>query len=134
MKTWWSGRIDTQILRRGISWKLVVTFTTLPFYLRRKSPRYPMDIRQGGPQYRSDDMDKRKIMSLPGLELRPIGRLDHSYSLYRLLYRSSATGESHGKIIIRLIDVPSEIVTRDRLNTRQNCYFLRQLAHFICNI
>jgi hypothetical protein len=36
-----------------------------------------------------DNVDKRKFLALPGLELRPIGRLVHSQSLYRLRYPDS---------------------------------------------
>jgi hypothetical protein len=33
-----------------------------------------------------DDMEKRKSLTLPALELRPLGRPAHSQSLYRLRY------------------------------------------------
>jgi hypothetical protein len=36
-----------------------------------------------------DDVEKRKFMTLPGLELRPLGRLARSQSLYRLRYPGS---------------------------------------------
>jgi hypothetical protein len=31
-----------------------------------------------------DDLEKRKFLTLPGLELRPLGRIAHNQSLYRL--------------------------------------------------
>jgi hypothetical protein len=34
-----------------------------------------------------DDVEKREFLTLPGLELRPIGRPARSQSLYRLRYR-----------------------------------------------
>jgi hypothetical protein len=34
-----------------------------------------------------DDVEKRKFLPLPGLELRTLGRPAHSQSLYRLRYR-----------------------------------------------
>jgi hypothetical protein len=34
-----------------------------------------------------DDMEKRKILPLPGLELRPLGRPARRQSLYRLRYQ-----------------------------------------------
>jgi hypothetical protein len=37
-----------------------------------------------GPRTGLNDMEKRKFLPLPGLELRPIGRPAHSQSLYRL--------------------------------------------------
>jgi hypothetical protein len=33
-----------------------------------------------------DDVEKRKFLTLPGLELRPLGRPARSQSLYRLRY------------------------------------------------
>jgi hypothetical protein len=36
-----------------------------------------------------DDMEKRKFLTLPGLELRPIGRPARSQSLYQLRYPGS---------------------------------------------
>jgi hypothetical protein len=36
-----------------------------------------------------DDMKKRKLLPLPGLELRPPGRPARSQSLYRLSYSGS---------------------------------------------
>jgi hypothetical protein len=33
-----------------------------------------------------DVVEKRKFLTLPGLELRPLGRPAHSQSLYRLRY------------------------------------------------
>jgi hypothetical protein len=35
------------------------------------------------------DMEKRKFLTLPGLELRPLGRPARSQSLYRLNYPGS---------------------------------------------
>jgi hypothetical protein len=39
-----------------------------------------------GPRTGLDDMKKRKLLTLPGLELRPLRRSAHSQSLYRLRY------------------------------------------------
>jgi hypothetical protein len=36
-----------------------------------------------------DDVEKKKLLTLPGQELRPLGRPAHSQSLYRLRYPSS---------------------------------------------
>jgi hypothetical protein len=33
-----------------------------------------------------DDLEKRKLLTLPGFKLRPLGRPSHSQSLYRLQY------------------------------------------------
>jgi hypothetical protein len=39
-----------------------------------KSPRYPLDRRLGGPQNQSGRRGEEKILPLPGLEFRPLGR------------------------------------------------------------
>jgi hypothetical protein len=36
-----------------------------------------------------DDVEKRKFLTLPGLDLRPLGHAAHSQSLYRLRYPGS---------------------------------------------
>jgi hypothetical protein len=36
-----------------------------------------------------DDVEKKKFLNLPGLELRPLGRVARSQSLYRLRYPGS---------------------------------------------
>jgi hypothetical protein len=59
----------------------VVSFTPRSLYPREKSPRYPLDRRLGGPQSRSDDVEK--LFTLLWLELRPLGRPARSQSLYR---------------------------------------------------
>jgi hypothetical protein len=41
------------------------------------------------PRTSSDDVEKRKFFTLPGLELRPLGRAALSQSLYRLRYPRS---------------------------------------------
>jgi hypothetical protein len=38
-----------------------------------------------------DDVEKRKLMTLPGLEPRPLSRPTLSQSLYRLSYPGSST-------------------------------------------
>jgi hypothetical protein len=42
-----------------------------------------------GPRVGVDDMEKRKFLSTPGLELQPLGRPADSQSLYRLRYSGS---------------------------------------------
>jgi hypothetical protein len=57
----------------------------------RKEPRYPFDRRLGGAGL--DDLESRKFLTLPGLELWPLGRPARSQSLYQLRY----PGSSHDK-------------------------------------
>jgi hypothetical protein len=42
-----------------------------------------------GPRAGLDDVEKRKFLTLPGLELRPLGRQVRSQSLYRLRHPGS---------------------------------------------
>jgi hypothetical protein len=42
-----------------------------------------------GPRARLGDLEKRKFLTLPGLELRPLGGPARSQSLYRLRYPGS---------------------------------------------
>jgi hypothetical protein len=39
-----------------------------------------------GPRARLDELEKRKFLTLPGLEFRPLGRPTRSQLLYRLSY------------------------------------------------
>jgi hypothetical protein len=39
-----------------------------------------------GPRAGLDDIEKRKFLTLPGLELRPVGRPARNQSLYQLRY------------------------------------------------
>jgi hypothetical protein len=57
-----------------------------------KEPRYPLYKRLCGPQSPSGRLEKSKFLTLPGIELRLLGRPAHSQSLYRLRYPGS---ESH---------------------------------------
>jgi hypothetical protein len=47
-----------------------------------------------GPRAGLDDVEKRKFLTLPGLELRLLGRPARSQSLYRLLYPGSLVNNS----------------------------------------
>jgi hypothetical protein len=50
------------------------------FTSRGKSPLYLLYRRLGGPQSRVDHAEKRKFLTLPGLELQPLGRPALSYT------------------------------------------------------
>jgi hypothetical protein len=53
-------------------WRWVVTFMHLPLYRRRKSPRYPLHRRLGGPQSRSGRCGEDiNFLPLTGIELEP---------------------------------------------------------------
>jgi hypothetical protein len=78
---------SSTFLDLGTSWRWVVSFTPRPFYPLGNSPRYPLDRRLGGPHSWSGRRGEEKILTLPGLELRPLCRPARSPSLYRLRYR-----------------------------------------------
>jgi hypothetical protein len=63
----------------------VVNFTPRQLDPRGKSLQYPL----GRPRSHLDDVEKRIFLTLPGLELRPLGRPARSQSLYRLRYSGS---------------------------------------------
>jgi hypothetical protein len=66
------------------SW--LVSFMFGPLYSHGKSLRYPLVRRLGGPSAGLEVVQKRKFLTLPGLELRTLGRPAHSQPLYRLRY------------------------------------------------
>jgi hypothetical protein len=70
----------------GTSWKLLASFTPRPLHPRERKPRFPLDRRLGGPQSRSGRRGEETILTLPGLERRPLGRPIRSQSLYRRCY------------------------------------------------
>jgi hypothetical protein len=49
----------------------------------------PPGIHWIDPRAGLDDVEKRKFLTLPGLELQPLGRPARSLSLYRLRYPGS---------------------------------------------
>jgi hypothetical protein len=54
-----------------------------------------------GPKAGLDDVENRKSLTLPGLELRPLGRPVRSQSLYRLLYPDFLGVYTLAKIVAR---------------------------------
>jgi hypothetical protein len=64
----------------------VVNFTTRPLYPQGKNPRTHWIGDWVYPRASLDDAVKTKFLTLPGLELRPLGRPARCQSLYRLRY------------------------------------------------
>jgi hypothetical protein len=58
-----------------------------------------------GPRARLDVVAKRKFLTLPVLELRPVGRSARSQSLYRLRYPGSRTLLEERKNVGLLISI-----------------------------
>jgi hypothetical protein len=76
---WESGYVDPRILDHDTCWRWLVSF--------KPRPLTPCAYSLGGwvgPRTDLDDVESRKIISLPGIELRPLGIPAHSQSLYRL--------------------------------------------------
>jgi hypothetical protein len=88
-----SGCIDPHFLDLGTSWRWVVSFTPRVLYPRGRRSRYPLDRRVDGLWAGPYDVEKRKFLTLPGLELQPLGRPARSQSLYRLSSPGSISNE-----------------------------------------
>jgi hypothetical protein len=79
-----NGYINPHFLDLGTSWRSVVSFTPLPLYPEKRAHRIHWIGGWVGPRAGLHTVEKRNILILPGLELRPLGRSAHSQSLYRL--------------------------------------------------
>jgi hypothetical protein len=77
----------------------VVSFTAGPFYLLGKNPDTHWTGGLVGPRASLDEVEKRKLLTVPGLELRPLDRPARSQSLYRLDYSMYF---SYGEICVGL--------------------------------
>jgi hypothetical protein len=86
---WGSGCIDPGFLDLGTWWRWVVSFTPQPLYPREKAPSTHWIGGWVGPRAGLDNVEKTKFLTLPGLELRPLGHPARSQSLYWLRYPSS---------------------------------------------
>jgi hypothetical protein len=65
-----------------------------------------------------DDLEKRKFLTLPGFELRPVGRPARSQSLYRLRYAGSYI--EHVGVQKQFLDSDMHIINLEKysFNTR----------------
>jgi hypothetical protein len=70
----------------------MVSFTPLPLYLRVKLSGTHWIGSWMDPRAGPDDVEKRKFLTLPGIELRPLSRPARNQSLYRLSYPGSLLG------------------------------------------
>jgi hypothetical protein len=83
---WGSECINPPFLNLGTRWRWVVNSTTLPLYPRWKSPGTTRIGGWVGPRVGLDNVEKRKFLTLPVVEHRPLGRSVRRQSLYRLRY------------------------------------------------
>jgi hypothetical protein len=100
----------------------VVSLAPRPLYARGKSPRYQLDRRLGGPQSRSERRGEEKILALPGLELRPLGRSTRSQSLYRLRYPDSQVEAQSMKYYEQRNKSNNETLLRIRVMKQRNSF------------
>jgi hypothetical protein len=80
-----------------------------------------------GPRGGLDDLEKRKFLTLRGLELRRLSRPARSQSLYRLCYPGSCFFlHIHRIILLPLVDpkiiVASVIIHTKRSRRKHECY------------
>jgi hypothetical protein len=86
---WGSGCIDPRVLNFSTSWRWVFSFMSLPLYQWERAPGTHWIGGWVGPRADVDDMNKWKFLTLPRLELWPLGRPTLRQSLYWLSYRGS---------------------------------------------
>jgi hypothetical protein len=73
----------------GTSWKQVVASCPCQFTPEERAPGTHSTGGWMGPSAGLDYVEKRKFLTLPGLEFRPLRRPARSQSLYRLSYPGS---------------------------------------------
>jgi hypothetical protein len=83
------GCIDPHFLDLGTSWKQWSASRPCRFTSGERAPGTHWIGGWMGPRAGLDDVEKRKLLILPGIELRPLGRPARSQSLYRLSYPGS---------------------------------------------
>jgi hypothetical protein len=118
-----NGDIDSGIIDLLTSWKWVIGFTLLALYLRGKNIPYPSYIDDWvGPRIGLDDTEKRKILPLPGLEFRQLGRPARIQPLYRLIYWSSHFMALKVKYFLLTL-FPTIGIIRSRTQTMEFSFF-----------
>jgi hypothetical protein len=83
MSVWGSGCIDPHFLA-GREWSVSRPGSFTPV---ERAPGTHWIGGWVGPRAGVDDVEKRRFLSLPGLELQPLCRPARSQSLYRLRYQ-----------------------------------------------
>jgi hypothetical protein len=81
-----------------------------------------------------DDMEKRKFLILPGLELRPLGRPARSQSLYRLRYTGSCS--YNGVLLLMWVvrqDIHAENMTKPSRGVAKSLWFFKFSSLYLLN-
>jgi hypothetical protein len=100
----------------------VVSLTPRPLYPRGKNPGTHWIGGWVGPRVGLDDMQKRKFLTVTGLELQLLGRPSGSQSLYRLRYLGSYTNQG---MIQKPLNLQYNILLHFRLQySHCNCVHL----------
>jgi hypothetical protein len=81
-----NGCIDPHFLDLSTSWRLVASFTPCHFTPGERDPGTHWTGCWMDPRAGLDEVEKRKFLTLPGLELRTLCPLARIQSLYRLRY------------------------------------------------
>jgi hypothetical protein len=79
----------------------MVSFTPWPLYPEERAPGTHWIGGWVDPRAGLDSAEKRKFLTLPGLELRPLGRPVRSQSLYRLRYHGSLLKDRGSDTVLR---------------------------------
>jgi hypothetical protein len=100
----------------------VIIFTPRPLYPQAESsPGTHWIGGWVGPRAGLVDLEYRKLLPLPGLELRPLGRPAHSQSLHRLRYPGTHTNFSYKfKMIYIITDFIKALLGNSSMNTFQH--------------
>jgi hypothetical protein len=96
-------RYSSTILDLGTRWRRVLRFIPRPLYPQGKSPCTDWIGGWVGPRTGLDDVERRNILILPGLELWPFGRPARSQSLYRQRYPPLTTWATNTYVIFKFI-------------------------------
>jgi hypothetical protein len=81
--------IDPHFLDFSASWRWVVSFTPRPLYPGERAPATRWIGGWVDSRATMDNVKKRKLLTLPGIKIRPLGRPDRSQSIYQLRYPGS---------------------------------------------
>jgi hypothetical protein len=92
-----------------------------------------------GPRTGLDDMEKRKFLALPRLELRPLGRPASSQSLYRLSYQNTGGNPDNLLFLLECRENPKLFSAVTRIGGKRKvcsavARFIKMFCFvFVCN-
>jgi hypothetical protein len=134
------GCIDPRFLALGTSWRWVVSFTLQPLYPSERDPGIHWIEGWVDPRVGLYDAEKRKYLTLLGLEFRPLGRPARSQSLSRLLKYSNKQWINKKTLLVRTPNRLNRgyVITTNFLRSNFNIIFLSTprrfpVQYFICS-